>query len=201
MDQSQFETLLERHYSYCRAKKARKKIPENAKRLSLYHERLDNLDFNNKCLDGASFYGCVLPYTLRNASFRGSIFTSCNLAHCDFTNTILKNINFIDCWLPSPTMLLLANWEAVSEELTVDLMNYDAACHPNPRRFAIWAGKGTILSERVCPYSGYQIHRACTFSQNPKSYNPKRELQRPIDLLTRLFKEKNIHHKDINPAP
>lgn len=42
----------------------------------------------------------------------------------------LRGANLGGANLPSPTMVLMANWFEVSVDLCRDLMNYDAACRP-----------------------------------------------------------------------
>ena len=86
--------------------------------------------------------------------------------------------------LPSPTMILMASWGSVSDLLCRDLMNFDAACHPNPLKFEAWAKGGE------CPYQGEKVQRAAIFSENRLLWDATAPMCRPYDLMVRLMGEK-----------
>ena len=86
--------------------------------------------------------------------------------------------------LPSPTMTLMASWGSVSDLLCRDLMNFDAACHPNPLKFEAWAKGGE------CPYQGEKVQRAAIFSENRLLWDATAPMCRPYDLMVRLMGEK-----------
>lgn len=106
---------------------------------------------------------------LRGANLRGANLYGANLRGAD---------------LPSPTMVLMANWFEVSVDLCRDLMNYDAACHPNVQKFTEWAAGG------VCPYSDEKVERAALFKEDKRLYDPTAPACRPYDLMKRLIEEK-----------
>jgi hypothetical protein len=82
-------------------------------------------------------------------------------------------------------MALLANWGDVSDDLCADLMNYDAANHPEGHAaFARWVETGT------CPYSGCRVARSANFVERKACYRPDRPLQSALQLMDRLIAEK-----------
>ncbi len=85
-------------------------------------------------------------------------------------------------------MLLLCDWGGVSDELTLELMRYDASNHPDPSKFTEWAEGGN------CPHqSGFM---RCAY------FKEKRELWKPgkaksaRELVLMLFDEKNIKYTE-----
>ena len=137
----------------------------------LYGANLRGADLRGANLHGADLYGA----NLRGADLRGADLSEANLRGAD-----LRGAN-----LPSPTLVLLAKWGEVSNELTQDLMNLDASCHPEPDAFKIWA-----LEDGACPYFGVKVQRAALFLENPELWDPTRPLCRPFDLMARLLREK-----------
>ena len=88
------------------------------------------------------------------------------------------------CW-PAPTMLLLASWGALSPELTRQCMRFDAANHPEPRRFEEWAAGGLI-----CPYFGIPWGRAVYFEERRADWvkgDSRRRPWTPIRLAQALL--------------
>jgi len=83
-----------------------------------------------------------------------------------------------------PVMVLLSNLGALSDDLTSDLMNYDAANQPNPKAFAAWAKGG------ACPYSGVKVQRVANFSERKDCYKPRRKLLSAFELMKRVLVEK-----------
>jgi hypothetical protein len=88
--------------------------------------------------------------------------------------------------LPSPTMLLLASWYQVSAKLTLKLMRYDAANHPEPTKFDEWAKGGD------CPYADVKWQRCATFQENRELWKPGKATKSALELVLMLFKEKEI---------
>ncbi len=90
-------------------------------------------------------------------------------------------------YLPSPIQLLQCNWGKVSDELTLELMRYDASNHPDPKKFDSWAKGGN------CPYQ--KGFARCAY------FEEKRELWKPgktksaRELVIALLKEKHIIFK------
>jgi len=107
--------------------------------------------------------------------------TSANLTSADLTYADLRYAN-----LTSPTMVLLANWTGdLTVELTADLMEYDASCHPDRTKFDDWAAGGS------CPYDGVKIQRAANFKE-VKSLWGQGKLCGAYSLMMRLFTEQEI---------
>lgn len=79
-------------------------------------------------------------------------------ARASLSGADLRDANLRDAKNICPTIFLLAHWY-VSDALVVELMRYDAANHPNPRAFDLWAKGGP------CPYDGVQISRVANFNQ------------------------------------
>jgi len=62
--------------------------------------------------------------------------------------------------LPSPTMVLLANWQTTSDSLCLELMRYDAENHENPMDFINWK------KTKICPYQNKKYQRSANFTEN-----------------------------------
>ena len=109
-------------------------------------------------------------------------------ANLQSANLQLANLRSADLrWanLPSPTIMLLAYWGCVSDELCADLMMYDASCHPSKKAFDVWAAGGS------CPYSHVNIQRACNFTEKKELWG-RGKFHTPYSLMLRLFEEKEI---------
>ena len=131
-------------------------------------------------LPGADLYGAYLDGAdLDGANLRGA-----DLRGADLYGANLDGANLDGANLPSPTMILMASWGSVSDLLCRDLMNFDAACHPNPLKFEVWAKGG-----ECCPYQGEKVQRAAIFSENRLLWDATAPLCRPYDLAHRLMAE------------
>jgi len=128
-------------------------------------------------LQGANLYNTSLHATnLKNADLKkANLFKTnlhkANLEEADLrdtnlTYTFLKRANLHNTKLPSPSMVLLANWGRLSDELTTLLMRLDASNHPNPEAFTEWAEGGS------CPYTDCQIQRVANFQEVRELYTP-----------------------------
>ena len=107
-----------------------------------------------------------------------------NLYGADLYGANLRSANLEGANLPSPTMILMASWDSVSDVLCRDLMTYDAACHSDPSKFDVWAKGGD------CPYSGEKIQRAANFEEARSLWDANAPLCRPYDLMIRVLREK-----------
>ena len=116
---------------------------------------------------------------LRGADLRGADLYGADLRGANLCGANLRGAN-----LPAPTMILLAYWGEVSDDLCRDLMAYDAACHPDPTAFDRWAQGG------ACPYSGVKVERAAQFQEKRSLWDAKAPLCRPYDLMQRVLAEK-----------
>jgi hypothetical protein len=105
----------------------------------------------------------IRPYAnLRGANLRGA-----DLYGADLYGANLRGAKYsARTWWPAPTMLLLANWGLVDDDLTTALMRLDASCHPDPAAFDRWAADGP------CPYDGVPFERAANFQQQKALWSP-----------------------------
>ena len=83
----------------------------------------------------------------------------------------------------SPTMVLLAIWGELSEQLTADLMLFDASAHPDQAAFQRWADGGP------CPYEGIKVQRAANFKESKKLWGTGKP-DTIYNLMVRVLKEK-----------
>ena len=146
---------------------------------------LDGANLRGADLDGADLYGANLDgANLDGANLRGANLYGANLDGANLDGANLRGANLDGANLPSPTMILMASWGSVSDLLCRDLMNFDAACHPNPLKFEVWAKGG-----ECCPYQGEKVQRAAIFSENRLLWDATAPLCRPYDLAHRLMAE------------
>jgi len=135
-------------------------------------------------LTGADLFGA----DLFGADLRGANMTDADLFGADLRGADLRGATLTRADLPSPTMVLLASWGSLSPALTVDLMRYDAACHPDPARFDEWA----VDDDGRCPYDGTSVQRAANFAESRELWREHGNgpCPRPYDLMTRVLGEK-----------
>ena len=115
---------------------------------------------------------------LRGANLRGA-----NLRGASLRDANLRGANLRDANLPSPTMVMLASWGTVSDELCVDLMRFDTFCHNDPALFIRWANGGP------CPYNNADFQRACNFKEDINLYTPG-PCKNIHELMMRILSEK-----------
>ncbi len=125
---------------------------------------LREVDLHEVDLHGANLW---------RADLRGA-----NLWRADLRGADLRGANF-----PSPQIVLLARWGEVSDSLTADLMEYDAASHPDRTAFDRWAAGGP------CPYNGVEVQRATNFQQKKELWGTGK-LDTPYNLMVRVLREK-----------
>jgi hypothetical protein len=114
------------------------------------------------------------------ANLRGANLRGANLRGADLHGADLRYAD-----LPSPSVVLLANWGELSDSLTADLMMYDASFHPSMKAFDEWAKGGK------CPYTEARVQRACIFQERKELWG-KGKFRKPYSLMLRLFKERNV---------
>ena len=141
------------------------------------------LDHTGKVIFEAA--AATLKELLIAALLSGADLSGADLRYADLRYADLSGANLSGADLPSPTMVLLAGWGAVSPSLCRDLMAYDAACHPDPSAFTRWA-KG----ESGCPYSDVKVQRAAVFSEKKEHWDETATMRRPFDLMTDVLAEK-----------
>lgn len=157
---------------------------------------LDGMDFHNRYLADANFRGSILSHTnfrnsivahacFRYANLTSADFQSASVRYTDFYLTTLDKVDFRGAHLPAPTVILLAEWMDISDQLTADLMVWDSLNHPNPKAFRNWAKGGS------CPYNNVHVERAARFSEK-RSLWGKGKRRTPYELMMALFKEKKI---------
>lgn len=119
---------------------------------------------------------------LQGVNLAGAYLHGANLA-----GAYLDGANLKKSTLPSPTVVLLASWGEVSDELCADLMLYNASCHPDSKAFDVWAEGG------IYPYEieVIGVDRAANFKERKELWG-KGKACSPYDLMMRLFAEKGI---------
>jgi hypothetical protein len=145
-------------------------------------------------LGGAYLHGADLRdadlggANLGDANLGGAYLHSANLGGADLRGANLRGANLRGAcyssgtnW-PAPTMLLLAAWGSVTPALCTALMRLDAACHPRPAAFSVWARGGK------CPYDGVVFERAANFHEMRRYWSPG-PVPRPWSLVRRLLKQ------------
>ncbi len=164
---------------------------------------LEHVDFTNAHLEDANFEGsCLDSACFRRATVSGANFTDADLEDADFFTADARGANFenascIDAnfmwawltkakfknvWKLNTAMFLLANWGRVSDQLTTELMRYDAANHPDPELFKAWADGGH------CPYSSREVTRVAKFAEAEGLYKPGKS-KSAYELMQMVVKE------------
>jgi uncharacterized protein YjbI with pentapeptide repeats len=147
------------------------------------HMNLAYCRFHRCNLRGVTFYSC----NLGDAQFHDCDLTGANLSYVNLTDAEIHGCNLTNAFLPSPTMMLMAEWGNCTRLLTRDLMRYDAANHPNPQAFIEW---GKNWGE--CPYAVVSLQRAAHFKENRDLIRAdflKLPVKSAHSLMVRLLKE------------
>jgi hypothetical protein len=113
---------------------------------------------------------------LRQADLRGA----------DLRGAIMWWADLRGARLPPPTDVLQAWWGPLSDDLTLDLMRYDAWCHPNPGAFDAWAAGGP------CPYNDVGVERAANFRESKPLWSPGSPSRGPYQLMMACFEAKGV---------
>ena len=119
-------------------------------------------DLRGSDLRGSDLRECYL----RECNLSGSNLSGSDLRGSNLRGSHLRGSNLSEANLPSPGMILLAQWGEVSDALCGELMRYDAANHPDPSSFDRWAETG------LCPYEDCLIQRSVNFKQKKSSGRP-----------------------------
>ena len=153
----------------------------NLRGADLSDANLSYADLSGADLRGADLRGADLRGAdLRDADLSGADLHGTNLSYANLYASDLRGAN-----LPPPTALLLAYWDSVSDGLGADLMEFDAWVHGDRNAFVKWANGGS------CPFTDQKFQRAVNFTENTEAFG-KGSLKSPLDLITRLFLEKEI---------
>ncbi|MHA2333212.1 MAG: pentapeptide repeat-containing protein [Candidatus Hodarchaeales archaeon] len=132
-------------------------------KISFTEANLAYADFLRTTIQRADFYGANLyKTTFFKTDLEGGSFIGANLYKTRFRHTNLKGV-----LLPSPSMVLLADWGKLSNETTLALMRLDAANHPEGEEiFNEWAEGGD------CPYTASYSDRMAIFQEDSTLWEP-----------------------------
>ena|SRR5437868_1880912 len=133
-------------------------------------------------ITGSVLYSCEAK-SLKDAVAQ-AMANRADLRGSDLRGSDLRWSNLSGSNLPAPTVVLLATWEDVSEQLCADLMLFDSTNHPSPEAFEAWAH-----DNGNCPYSGVHVQRAANFNEDEELWG-KGVYCRPYDLMARVLAEK-----------
>jgi len=121
---------------------------------------------------------------LQYANLRGADLQYANLQYADLQGANLRGADLRGADLPAPTMLLLADWGAVSPGLCRELMRYDAANAPDgTKRFNAWVKGGRY------PYADLKIQRVAYFTQDRWHWRPG-PAKSAYDLMVMCLRER-----------
>src|SRR5215216_2985189 len=150
-------------------------------------------------LSGAYLSGAYLS----GADLSGADLSGAYLSGADLSGAYLSGADLSGArhskttnW-PAPTMLLLANWGVVSDDLCISLMRFDAANHPNPEAFNEWAKAGG------CPYSRAMFERCAIFQEKASLWCADLLNEQPksaLELARLLIDEKLEYMSDKDQA-
>jgi len=161
---------------------------------SLEGASLNRASLIGASLEGASLIGASLEgaslnrASLVDASLVDASLNRASLNRASLVGASLEGASLVGTSLVNPSLLLLASWGEVSDSLCIELMRYDAANHPNPKTFDVWADGG------VCPYSGFMVTRMIHFRERRELWSPG-PAKSAYELMVMLFKEKKIKWK------
>jgi hypothetical protein len=156
----------------------------NLEGANLRSANLEGANLRSANLEGANLEGANLEgANLWSANLEGANLRSANLEGANLEGANLEGANLEGANLPSPAEVLSARWGELSDELTADLMRYDAFFHPNPEAFTKWATGGP------CPFTDLKIQRAAHFTENKKLWVPGPP-KNGYELMVAVLKEK-----------
>lgn len=140
----------------------------------LYHANLCRANLRHADLRCADLRGVDLRHAdLRNADLRNA-----DLREANFQNAKIRFNKF-----PSLAFLSCINLGAVSDELALELMRWDANCHPDPEIFDVWKDGGQ------CPYQHEE--RFWLFQPERAVWKPGKPTMTGYELIMAICKEKN----------
>ena len=125
---------------------------------------------------------------LKGANLEEANLEEANLEEANLYRANLKGANLRSVKLPSPGIVLLASWGALSSETTLALMRLDAHNHPDGQAaFDRWATEEL----HPCPYTGCHVQRVANFNENYSlwSWGPAPTL---YEAMMMVLKEKCI---------
>lgn len=156
------------------------------------------LDLRGADLRGADFSNSRLIYSdLRGADLRGlrahaveltgTDLSGANLEGADLKDAVmagvrLRGANLQSAKLPLPPDVLKAHWGRLSRPLTIEMLRYVAACHPDPVAIDVWAKGGEVTAEFVRGF-------AARFDPPPRTAWTPGPCPRPYDLMNLALAE------------
>ena len=164
-------------------------LPANLYKADLRGANLSGANLSGADLSGANLIGATLRgvnlidadlsgATLRGANLIDADLSGANLIGADLRGANLSGANLRKANLPAPAAVLSAWWTTNGHpELCLQLMRWDAACHPDPSAFDRWAA-GVLL----CPYNGAFVDRGAHFIEDRALWSPGPSM-RPYDLM------------------
>jgi len=161
----------------------------NLRNANLRNANLRNADLCYANLRYANLRYANLRYAnlynadLRNADLRDADLCYANLCYTDLCYADLRNADLRNAKLPAPTRVLLANWGEVSDDLTIELMRFDARnCPDGENKFEIWSKGGK------CPYKNCSVQRCANFKEERELWSPG-PAKSALELMNLLLKE------------
>jgi hypothetical protein len=115
----------------------------------------------------------------------------CDLSRCDLSNT---KIEFI--LLPSIRTLSSINLGALSGPLALELLRRDAASHPRPGDFSVWAADGA-----PCPYLDEERFWLFDVEAARQYWSPGPPQMTDVELIVAICKEKGWGICNYLPCP
>ena len=145
------------------------------------HADMRGADLSGACM--SDVHGaCAI---LSSARLRGADLSGANLRGARLYRADMRCARLRGATLPTPPMLLLAEWGALSDGLTALALAYEASCHPDPDAFSRWSEEG----DRP-PHAGdARVPRACHCIGRPECWDSDLAAPRPYDLMVALVRE------------
>ena len=142
-------------------------------------------------------YANLLSANLRSADLSSANLSSADLSYANLSSANLRHANLRSADLRyakiasvlwcAPTTVLLANWGTCSDNLTIELMRYDAYNHEDPYSFDLWVADNTY------PFGETKYQRAAHFTEKRElwpGWNPRKKVKSAYELMQLLLAEK-----------
>ena len=146
----------------------------NLNRASLNRANLDGASLYKANLDGANLYGA----SLYKANLDGANLDGASLIGADLNEAKITFYKF-----PSIRLLSSLNLLNLPDHIALELMRRDAASHPHPERFDIWAKK-----DGPCPYQDEEYF--WMFQQDRSVWEKGNPRMKDVDLIIAICKAK-----------
>jgi hypothetical protein len=144
---------------------------------------LSGADLYGADLSGADLSGADLSGAdLSGANLYGADLYGADLYGADLSGADLSGAKIVFNRFPSIKMLASINLKLLSDVLSLELMRRDAAAHPYPERFDVWAKGGE------CPYQ--KEDRFWIFDLKRELWKPGKPEMTDVELIRAICKEK-----------